>query len=148
MGDTSIYLAKRAAKVYTIEPSLEIAKKVSFRLKKFNNIELIIRASEDKLESIVSSLRGRVCFFLDGHASGGETFNGSLKAPIEIELSVIGKYIKNFSHISVLVDDVRLFDEVRIDLQEYPTIINWAKGNNLEWFFHHDMFTAKSKEIE
>ncbi len=151
MGDTSIYLAKSATKVYTIEPSLEIARKVSLRFRKFSNIELIIGTSEEYLESTIENLTGNVLFFFDGHASGGYTFNGSLKAPVEHELMIVGKHIRNFTRLSVLVDDIRLFDKTAKDLQEYPSkmfLINWAEEYGLEWHFQHDIFIAKSKDPE
>jgi len=151
MGDTTIYLAKRASRVYTIEPSREIASKVSFRFRKLNKIELSVGSSEEKFESIVSELKGKVCFFLDGHASGGNTFYGSTKAPIQFELMVVGKFIRNFTHLSVLVDDFRLFGETIKDLQEYPTkiyLIHWAESYGLEWHVQHDIFIAKSKGLK
>ena len=150
LGDTSVALSRSAKKVYTIEPAAIIARRARARFKKYSNIELIEGTSESEFENILKKVDGDVCFFLDGHASGGITYLGSEQAPIIHELNSISKNIENFNSIKVIVDDVRLFDSCSDDLQIYPRreyLVSWAVENRLEWIFLHDMFIAESKSL-
>ena len=146
LGETAIFLAKFSCHVHTIEPSEECIKIASPKLAKFKNITIHKGSSEQCLDKVLSSVKGKVCFWLDGHYSLGITYKGKNETPIKYELSIIEKYINKIDEFIVLVDDIRMSNE---DSKNYPPIeyyIDWSKKNDLNWTIENDIFIAKSKE--
>jgi hypothetical protein len=102
--------------------------------------------SETILPGLLKDLRGKVCFWLDGHASGGVTFQGVSSTPIMNELREIEASLPNFSSIVVLVDDMRCFDPSIPMYADYPPrskLVEWAEKNELTWNIEHDVFVAR-----
>ena len=62
LGETAKYLAKKtnAKYVYSLEPSFELYKFSSQRLKRIRNLEIINASSEVGLENIVDQIEGKV----------------------------------------------------------------------------------------
>lgn len=73
MGDTASLLSATAKKVYTIEPDRALYEKALVRFKGNPNIQVLHGLSEDVLPTLLSTLKGTVNFWLDGHYSGGIT---------------------------------------------------------------------------
>lgn len=140
IGTTTRFLSGLSDHVYTIEPQRDFyaAAKLNFS---GCNVTPILGTSEDVLPVLLPKLHGAVNFWLDGHYSGGDTFQGSNECPILNELSDIAKNIKNFAKISIFIDDVRCFhDETRYP--SYPSVyelIEWARKNDFRWIIEHDI---------
>lgn len=145
-GDTTKKLAKIARCVLSIEPDPVLYAKARFKLRRLSNVKLFQGLSEEILPEILPGIAGRVCFWLDGHFSGGVTFKGPQDTPVRDELSTIAKFIPKFDQVAVLVDDVRMFGDADFD-STYPSInslVTWATSNRLEWKVEHDIFVAYS----
>lgn len=141
-GDTTAFLAKRAAKVFSIEPEPTLYAKAAERLKGLATVTVLNGPSESMLPQIVAGLGGNVAFWLDGHYSEGNTFKGETDTPIVFELDTIGKAIHAWGNTAVLVDDVRCFGA-----NGYPRkrmLIDWAEAHGLEWSIEHDIFVARN----
>ena len=147
MGDTTKILAQNFPLVHTIEPSkhcLEIAKK---NIGNNKNVTYHEGTSEDCFDRVCSLVSGDVCFWLDGHYSGGITYQSRSDTPIEYELKIISKYLKYFRNIVILIDDIRCS---HIDINNYPSLnyyVDWANSSNLNWVIENDIFIIKSKDL-
>jgi hypothetical protein len=146
-GATTAILANICSKVVSIEPSKELFTEAARNLKGYNNICLINKASEEYLPELLEKLSGNICFWLDGHFSGGETFRGSKDTPILHELEIIKKHVSRFGNIAVLIDDIRL---CWTDTKNYPqlsTYVLWAEDLGLNWTIECDIFIAKTPSL-
>lgn len=143
LGETTLYLAKDAKRVITIEPSKELFESAKERFKNYENIQIFNGLSEDLLDGILSAVDGgNICFWLDGHFSFGNTFKGPKDTPILEELETIKKYLSKFDELTVFIDDVRSFQKD----SGYPPLdhlVEWARANNLRWHIEYDIFVAK-----
>ena len=91
-GYTLIKNRKMFKKIYSFEPSKKFYKISKNRLKKFRSIILFNQISEKGLPKLLKKISGNVTFWLDGHYSGNETYQGPNKVPIIYELnSIINK---------------------------------------------------------
>ena len=146
VGDTAKFLSKIGKHIITIEPSLKFYNISKKNLSKYSNVELINNSSENCLNEILSNLRDvkNICFWLDGHFSGGDTFQGSDDTPILKELDAIEQHLQSFESVSILVDDFRLFNIDNTKNKEvYPDkseLINWCERNKLFWTIKSDIF--------
>ncbi|MDA8549655.1 hypothetical protein N9K76_01795 [Aquiluna sp.] len=107
---------------------------------------VVYGSSETHLAQIVNALGGDVCFWLDGHYSGGQTYRGETTSPILNELGIIADAKKQFNTIRILVDDVRLFPvEGHEGESGYPplqTLVDFAQAHGFAWSIEHDIFIA------
>ena len=146
VGTTAKYLSKIGKHIITIEPSLKFYNISKKNLSKYSNIELINDSSENCLNEIMSNLKDvkNICFWLDGHFSGGDTFQGPDDTPILKELDSIEKHISSFENISILIDDFRLFNiNNPANKEVYPDksdLIKWCERNKLFWTIKSDIF--------
>ncbi len=102
--------------IYSIELSLELAKRAQEIFKKYNNIHIIQGDSSDHIAPIIKNNQQPCLFWLDGHYSGGITALGNKACPIFEELAnIASSKIKN--HV-ILIDDVRCFN----GMNDYPKI--------------------------
>ena len=147
VGQTTRYLAKKFSMVHTIEASKEciiIAKFISSRYSK--KIRFHEGTSEKCLDGVCSLLGGNVCFWLDAHYSSGITYKGEEKTSISSELKIIEKNLERFDSIVVIIDDLLA---CHLD-SNYPSLddyVDWARKNNLHWHIEHDIFIAKSRQL-
>lgn len=79
-------------------------------------VEVYSGRSQDRLPEMISTSKGRVLFWLDGHCSGPGTGGADDECPILRELNLIAMHDRN-DHC-ILIDDARLF----IGENGYPTI--------------------------
>lgn len=152
LGDTTAFLAKNCKMVYSIEASEYFAIKASKKFSTRDNIKIIKGLSEEILPALLDSLNSTektdISFWLDGHYSGGNTFHGPKDTPISQELATITQNLQNFSSITVLVDDVRCFNPRIADFAQYPELeflVVFAISNDLFWTIEHDIFIATNR---
>jgi hypothetical protein len=146
-GDTTAFLAERAAKVISIEPEPALYAAVAQRFAGRSNVELHNGLSEQVLPRVLPALRGDVCFWLDGHYSAGFTHKGPVDTPIVDELEAIGGALGGWAKVAVLVDDVRCFEPANPEFADYPErglLVRWAEQHRLHWSIEHDIFVAKN----
>jgi hypothetical protein len=151
VGDTAKYLSKVAKFVYTIEPSEKYYNISLKNLTNCENVKIYNDTSENKLNDILEIIKpnSEVCFWLDGHWSGGDTFKGETDTPILSELDTIERYLNKFSKLHILVDDFRIFD-IGNSTEIYPSkevLIEYAAKNNLKWRITRDIFILSKEDI-
>ena len=146
LGETTDFLSNSYSFVYSVEPEKELYKNA---MKKFlnQNVELFNGVSEDVMPSLLLRLKGDINFWLDGHYSAGVTFKGNKNCPVEEELIAIKNNLLNFTKVSILIDDVRLFLPTNTTYSDYPSIdflVDWARVNNFNWRVEHDVFVMRN----
>jgi len=147
MGDTTSVLSKVAKMVYSIEPEPTLFSKAAQKFRYTSNVKIIKGLSEDVFPTLLPTISGDICFWLDGHYSSGITFKGPRDTSIIDELAVIGQSIAQMGKVVVMVDDVRCFDPRNPEFSAYPPVdvlMDWAKKHNLIWHIEHDIFIAKN----
>jgi hypothetical protein len=145
-GDTTAVLARVARHVVSLEPAADLHAAARRRFRSTQNIELVQATSEDAFRTLLPRLEGNVCFWLDGHFSGGPTFRGPNDTPILEELAAVGEHLQRWAEAVVLVDDVRLFTGEVHAYGPYPSIaelVTWAGRHDLSWHIEHDIFVAR-----
>ena len=143
-GSTTQFLAQICSHVHTIEPSPELCRIAQYNCSNYCNITFHLGTSEEKLDPIISLMNGNICFWLDGHYSSGNTFQGEQDSPIRHELKVISRHINKFDNVAILVDDIRLSHTDKLNYPELNYYANWAQHNGLDWIIEHDIFVAKT----
>lgn len=145
LGDTTSMLAKISNQVYSIEPEKNLYANAIKRFAKIGNVKIINGTSEVVFPGLLPKISGDVNFWLDGHFSGGITFQGKLDTPILEELRQISENLPHYSNVAVMVDDVRCFNPTVPEYANYPSIdslVDWAHLNGFEWHIEHDIFVA------
>lgn len=145
-GDTTARLAAAARHVISLEPAAGLFAAAQRRFRGTPNVELINATSEAAFPALLPRLQGGVCFWLDGHFSGGATFRGPNDTPILSELQAIAEHLPRWPRVAVLVDDLRLFTGGTHAYGPYPTLatlVDWAAGQGLAWHIEHDIFVAR-----
>lgn len=148
-GETTQLLAGHAQRVYSIEPEMTLYAEAVKNFKHHANVELINGTSEDVFPLLLPKLSGNICFWLDGHYSGNETFKGPLDTPIVQELDFVAEHLPRWEKAVVLIDDIRLFTGGIHAYGAYPTLgylADWASRNALDWQIEQDIFIAKKKD--
>lgn len=148
MGDTAALLAKHSKHVHTIEPDKTLHEKAATRFENDPKVNAIRGVSEEVFPQLLPTLNGAVNFWLDGHYSGGITFQGTTDCPVRDELLHIEKNMENFEKVIVLIDDIRCFRPEVPEFSDYPDLdylVDWARRNSLSWSIEHDIFIAKNK---
>lgn len=152
LGETARFLARMSNAVITLEPSPHYFASAAKVLSSCTNVSQIMGSSETHLLGVVSSLDGDVCFWLDGHYSGGQTFKGTKVSPVLEELKVISEHKAQFSSITVLVDDVRLFPvgihEGEVGYPPISSLVEFAESHGFSWTIEHDIFIARLMAAE
>ena len=81
--------------------------------------------------------------WLDGHWSGGDTFLGKNPTPVLEELKIIKKHLPRFNKVSILIDDIRDFNNYESNSNnDYPDkmiLINWGLENGFNWEIIYDI---------
>ena len=145
-GQTTQFLAEMSPKVYTIEPA---DKYYNAAVDAFQgtHIEPLHGTSEQIMPDLMPRLSGDVCFWLDGHFSGGETFLADSECPIEDELAAIDAHLKRLGKVSILIDDIRCFPSRSDPQSDYPSVdllVDWARAHGFEWRVEHDIFIMRN----
>ena len=111
LGDTLFRQKDNFKKIFSIELSEYYFNLAKDRFQSFDNINLILGNSKDKLKDILIKNNEPIFFWLDGHYSTGLTAKAEDKeTPIMEELSTIfDTNQKQHKHV-ILIDDARLFN--------------------------------------
>lgn len=152
-GDTTLFLAKLAGSVVSLEPDDALYRQACVRFRGDERVTLLHGTSENLFGDVVSSVTGPACFWLDGHYSGPGTFLADAYTPISWELQVIARNLDRLGAVAVLVDDFREFPsrELAAGAEAYPTreaLVAWAAANSLDWTVEHDIFIATSRALD
>ena len=147
LGETTCFLAKFAKNVITIEPQMDLYNFTKRRLSKFKNIEFLHGTSEELLPRIVEKIKEnhKLNFWLDGHYSGGFTFQGVSNSPILYELEWILPLTKDLVEVVIAIDDFRDFN---VGSSGYPSrslLISFAEKFGLSWDVQMDIFFMKKR---
>jgi len=111
LGDTTAALADDFERCFTVEFSPQLHARARARFAGKPKIECLLGNSADLLPEIVKRIATPALFWLDAHASGGETTN-TCRNPILQELQTILSH-RVHGHV-VLIDDARGHDLVAI----------------------------------
>lgn len=131
--------------VYSIEPSHSLYEKACQRFHGNEMVRLIHGTSEAALSGVLSEVVGDVCFWLDGHWSGGDTFKCDRACPVLTESSAIGNALPRLGKVLVFIDDMRLFGDDGAEGSGYPTrqaLVEWAAPVGCTWHIEHDIVIA------
>ena len=145
-GQTTRYLAAMSRMVYTIEPADQYYN-AAVEAFKGTHVEPIHGTSETVMPDLMPRLSGDVCFWLDGHFSGGDTFHGLSECPVEDELAAIDAHLERLGKISILIDDIRCFPSRADPQSDYPSVdllVDWARAHDFEWRIEHDIFIMRN----
>jgi hypothetical protein len=146
-GDTTAFLSGFAPRVYTIEPQREFHRAAVARFARLSHVEPLLGTSEEIFPELIDRLAGDLCFWLDGHYSGGSTFEAAMDTPIRRELEVLARHLPRLGRVAVLIDDIRCFDPELPDFRDYPPLddlVDWARQAGLKWHIEHDILIART----
>ncbi|MCA1979095.1 MAG: hypothetical protein LDL19_07640 [Thiobacillus sp.] len=147
LGETTRFLAGFSRQVYSIEPDGRLFEKARANTRTYPNISVLHGSSEALFSGLCDKLEGNASFWLDGHYSAENTYQGSCDTPIRDELAHIAEHLGRLGKISVMVDDVRCFDPEIPEYAAYPTrdwLVDWARSQKLKWHIEHDIFIARN----
>jgi hypothetical protein len=143
-GDTAAFARGFSSRVVTIEPSEIYFAAAAGRFSRDGRVKVEHGTSEEVLPRILSEMKGEsVTFWLDGHWSGGNTFEGASHTPIREELQAIDLNAGRIGDFVVLIDDARCFDPSLAEFSQYPTrsfLAAWADARKKRWTIEHDIF--------
>lgn len=145
LGETTEVLSRNAKHVHTIEPEPNLCQAAKLKFTNKSNVTVHEGTSEDIFPELLPSISGDVSFWLDGHFSAGNTFQGENDTPILQELTEINKNLHRWDRVVVMVDDMRCFNPNLPSYSSYPeksVLVDWANSNNLFWTIEHDIFIA------
>jgi len=148
LGETIDFLARPSAMVYSLEPSDELYAICQKRFLNRQNVRLLHGTSEVIFPDLVRQLRGDVRFWLDGHASGGVTFQGKLATPVLEEHRAIEQAMSPCLLTVVLIDDLRCFEPQNPEFADYPSrdeLGAWAVRHSFVWNIEHDIVIARRR---
>lgn len=142
-GDTSAFARGFSKRVITIEPADELYRAAVRRFSgSATPVEVINAPSEEALPALVPHLQGDVTFWLDGHYSGGVTYEGADHTPLLRELDCLGPHVSRLDRLSILIDDVR---ECGLN-PTYPPLaklLQWAGDHAMTWHIEHDILVLR-----
>ncbi len=150
-GETTKILSKISMKIISIEADEDLFNLAKKTLSNLKNVELMLGKSENELPKAIQRLKNykNICIYLDAHLCHDhikniKTFGNEENAtPIKRELKFIQECKDEFNKITILIDDIRLFNE---KFQNYPKknyLVNWCTENNFEWEIEQDIFICK-----
>ena len=147
LGETTQLLSQMSSKVFTIEPEPSLYLKAKSRFANDSKVVVINDISENALPVLLPTITGNVCFWLDGHYSGGITFSGPNGTPLVQELNEIQKHLNRFAAAAIAIDDIRSCGQ-KNEYGEYPSLdalVDWARANRLDWHIEYDIFIARTR---
>lgn len=117
LGVTTNVIKKISTKVYTIEANKILYQNGTKIFSKDKNVRLLYGQSPKWLKKILPRINGNINFFLDAHTVNNNktvTYkNKEITLPLDCELKIIFKYIKNFKKFSIFIDDISLLGKVK-----------------------------------
>lgn len=149
-GTTTRVLSTVAKHVYSIEPEPTFFSRAAKMFANVSNVTIVRGLSEEIFPDLLPTLKGDVCFWLDGHYSGGVTFKGPQDTPIMDELAAIERNSGNMNRVVVMVDDMHCFGSKDPEWASYPSVnflVDWARKSGMTWHIEHDIFVAKRCQL-
>ena len=147
LGETTDLLRQHSKRVISIEPEPTLFQNAQAKFAGITNVEIINGLSEEVFPQLLPTLTGDINFWLDGHTSLHNTFQGPLDTPIVEELNCISANLAHFGKVAILIDDIRLFKGEVVHYGPYPPLdflVDWAREHRLAWHIEHDIFIAKN----
>lgn len=144
-GETTLFLSQISKKVFTIEASAELYSETQKKFSENKKINSIFGKSQRELPKILEKLSGNVCFWLDAHFCGPNTFDQDTHCPIVFELESIFKKISNFKDVNILIDDIRDFSAGRSDYPDKNMLIHLAGPLISQWEIINDILIFQRK---
>lgn len=144
-GQTTEVLASFAPAVTSLEPAKELYDRAVQRLAHLPHVTILNGTSEEIFPDLLSTASGNMNFWLDGHYSGGKTFQGKTNCPVPQELAAISANLDHMGDVAVLIDDVREFLPDISSSPDYPPLddlVQWARDHDMRWRIEHDIFIA------
>ncbi len=145
-GTSTEFFSKYSKFVHTIEPEYNhyFSTKNELTKKGYKNIKFYNGTSEEVLDNLLSDIQSsKLSIWLDGHWSGGDTFLGKNPTPVLEELKIINKHLPKFNKVSILIDDIRDFNNYESNSNnDYPDkmiLINWGLENGFNWEIIYDI---------
>lgn len=136
------YLASVEIQKFIYEENLEALKEYE-KLHLYNgDSSVLIPIMLDEIKKNFKDKQYKVCFWLDGHYSGGDTGRGEKDTPIMEELNGIKN--ANVGDCVILIDDARCFTHEG-DFIDYPTIPYLRKY--VKKIFNNCSFTVRGDII-
>ena len=147
LGETTKWLSENFRLVFSLEPQEMLFEFNKNKFKQNTRVRLFRGTSEQRLREILSQIKTgeNVNFWLDGHFSGGITYEGERKSPISQELLTIKSELHRFGHVVIAIDDFRDFQIT--ETNDYPNrswLVDWAKDNHFSWDVKNDIFFLES----
>lgn len=146
-GQTTDFAAQFSSRVISLEPAPELFSRAVKLFSNRPNIEVLNGTSEQIFPELLPTLKGEVTFWLDGHYSAGPTYQGPNDTPVRQELDEISKNIGNFTKLSVMVDDIRCFENNSGEYAQYPPLTyltEWAESHKMKWHIEHDIICMRN----
>ena len=143
LGTTTFFLARIAPNVVSIEPSKELFLRAQKRFSG-KNVTLINGTSEDVLYETLAGQANAINIWLDGHYSGGVTFQGSSNCPVPQELAAVSANLHRFARISIFIDDIRCFVAREEGYPPLKSLVDWAEDHDLTWHIEHDILIMRN----
>lgn len=149
LGDTLFKLRKRFTELYSIEVVEDLYKDNKTRFKDIKNVHLYLGDSALKLKKMIEDANTKdaiLCFWLDGHYSGGITgMGGGRVCPIYEELNTIFTMLQNRRFV-ILIDDAGDFDGVEYpDINDVKKYIEKIGKNRINMQIKSDIIRVVSK---
>lgn len=145
-GDTTACMARTGDRVISIEPQESLHARAKARFARMPNVELLLGSSEQVFPAIMARLSGDATFWLDGHFSGGRTYQSESDTPVRLELEEIARRLPSLGRLCVMVDDIRHFRPEDPGCADYPSldwVVDWCRTHGLRWHVEHDMLVAR-----
>jgi hypothetical protein len=147
LGETTRFLAGFARHVHSIEPDDRLFERAAANTLSWPNISVLHGTSEALFGGLCAQLSGNASFWLDGHYSAENTYQGACDTPIRDELKHVGNHLARLGKVAVMVDDVRCFNPGLPEFAGYPPLdelVDWARAHGLTWHIEHDIFVARN----
>jgi len=106
LGDTALWASENFENAFTIEKS-EIMFGKATNKHKNSKVNFIFGDTREKLQEVISKLKGGTIFWLDAHWSGSDTYGQNDECPIVDEIKIINSHSN--SDFFIMIDDARLF---------------------------------------
>lgn len=146
LGDTTACMARTGDRVISIEPQESFHSRARLRFAKTPNVKPVLGSSEKVFPSVVAGISGDVTFWLDGHFSGGRTYQAESDTPIRLELEEIARRLPALGRVCILVDDIRFFRADNPHGADYPSldwVVDWCRTHGFRWHIEHDLLVAR-----
>lgn len=143
LGDTAAYLATFAHHVYTAEPDVNLASYAHKRFGDDTSVTVLQMTGAKAIEVVAERYTGAISFWLDGHYSGPDTFQGGGGSALVDELEGIARFLDRFTDVTVLIDDDGSISRDLLACDAGPSateLVQWSSRHGFKWTIEHGIF--------